>query len=104
MQDTGLELRVAEMEAAYARCEENARALREALSAWEGDLETFFRLMKYYEGGQWEADKAACEAGELPPGQPCGVLCEDAIYDLYGDMRNLSTDMLAAVLRWNRWE
>lgn len=104
VQGSELELRVAEMEAVCNRCAESIEALRVALSAWEGDLESFFRLMEYYESGQWLEDKEASEAGELPPDQPCGVLSEDTVYTMYGDMGALATDMLAAVLRWSRWE
>ena len=93
MADRECEQRVAKMEEVYNRCAAGTRALQEALQGWEGDLNDFFALMEYYGSEEW-----------YPPDLPCGVLGEDTVYDLYGDMRGIALDMLEAALRWLRKE
>jgi len=39
-------------------------------------------LNAYYTSGQWREDYEADERGELPPDLKCGVLSQDALYDL----------------------
>ena len=39
-------------------------------------------LDEYYSSGQWREDYEANESGELPPDMKCGVLSQDALYDL----------------------
>ena len=60
--------------------------------------------MEYYGSEEWYKDREASAGGELPPDLPCGVLGEDTVYDLYGDMRGIALDMLEAALRWLRKE
>ena len=104
MADRECEQRVAKMEEVYNRCAAGTRALQEALQGWEGNLNDFFALMEYYGSEEWYKDREACAGGELPPDLPCGVLGEDTVYDLYGDMRGIVLDMLEAALRWLRKE
>lgn len=59
--------------------------LNRACSAWEAMLPAYRRLSDYYQSEQWMADHEASNAGELPEGLLCGVLSEDAVYDLFID-------------------
>ena len=43
-------------------------------------------LIRYYENGQWLADYQRDERGELPPGLKRGVLSEDGLYNLLGEL------------------
>lgn len=47
-------------------------------------------LTRYYEGGEWMADYAQDERGELPIDLKRGVLSEDAVYNLLCDLAALS--------------
>lgn len=53
-------------------------------------LPAYRRLSDYYQSEQWMADHEASNAGELPEGLLCGVLSEDAVYDLFIDQRELA--------------
>ena len=59
------------------------------LSDYEAAMERFVAVQEkiaelnaYYGSRDWWADFDAWEAGELPPGLPCGVLSEDAVWNL----------------------
>ena len=67
--------RVAAMEAAFDRA-------RAALAAGETGGEDFAVLTAYMDGGQWQKDYEADEAGLLPRDMKRGVLSEDGLYDL----------------------
>ena len=43
-------------------------------------------LIDYYENGQWLADYECDERGELPKDLKRGVLAEDTIYNLIGEL------------------
>jgi len=43
-------------------------------------------LIDYYENGQWLADYECDERGELPKDLKRGVLAEDTIYNLVGEL------------------
>lgn len=96
--------RVMLMENRYNRCAEITESLWDALRLWEAEVQEFWKLMEYYESEEWSADRAASDVGLLPAEQPCGVLSEDAIYNLFCDMRGVSLDMAEAALRWLRRE
>lgn len=49
-------------------------------------------LTSYYDGGQWLEDYQCDERGELPTALKRGVLSEDGVYNLLGDIRSLSED------------
>ena len=42
-------------------------------------------LTDYYDGGTWQKDYKADEAGKLPADLKRGVLSQDALYDLLSD-------------------
>ncbi|MBR5509597.1 MAG: DUF4298 domain-containing protein [Lachnospiraceae bacterium] len=53
----------------------------------DASIQEMFRiLMEYYENGQWLADYECDERGELPVDLKRGVLSEDGVYDLIGEL------------------
>lgn len=50
------------------------------------DPEKLQLLNAYYTSGQWREDYEADERGELPPDLKRGVLAQDALYDLLGEV------------------
>ena len=51
-------------------------------SEWQRLLPQIRELENYY-GEQWQADYNAYDQGEIPSDTPCGVLIEDAVYNLF---------------------
>ena len=61
----------------------------------------FDLLSEYYGSKQWFTDFDDSNAGKLPVGLPCGVLSEDAVYDLIADNNELM-ELLSEVERRSR--
>lgn len=83
--------------------EERLNAGRRAADALAAALEDFRSrerdmktLMDYYGSPDWFADLESCDRGELPPDLRCGVLSEDAVYDLLTDCRELQRELTGA--------
>lgn len=51
-------------------------------------------LSQYYGSEEWYQDLAAYDAGKLPEDIRCGVLSEDAVYDLLAKRREIAIRML----------
>ena len=96
--------RIARMEQFSNECQQANDRLQEALDRWRKILPRARELTDYYYSDSWRQDVDAFNAGNLPEDLACGVLCEDTIYDLYGDFQNLSLDMLEAAVQWLRPE
>lgn len=56
-------------------------------------------LSQYYGSEEWYQDLAAYDTGKLPEGIACGVLSEDAVYDLLAKRRELAIKMLKLATR-----
>ena len=50
------------------------------------DPEDLRKLKEYYENGQWLEDYERDERGEFPPDLKRGVLSQDGLYDLLGEI------------------
>lgn len=77
------------------RCGEAVAALGQALSQYisvKGDLR---KLEAYYGSPDWLTDKEMQESGALPEGLRCGVLSEDAVYDLLTEESELKRALQA---------
>lgn len=68
---------------------EAVQKLRASLDAYLALREDRALLYAYYGSPEWFSDKAAQESGQLPPDLKCGVLSEDAVYDLITAEREL---------------
>ena len=85
--------RIAAMEAAFDRTEAAVRALMQALDEYETVKVDIDRLTDYLESGAWRDDFEMDEAGFVPTDLKRGVLSEDALYNLLGDIVSLHEQM-----------
>lgn len=85
--------RIAAMEAAFDRTEAAVRALMQALDEYETVKVDIDRLTDYLESGAWREDFEMDEAGFVPADLKRGVLSEDALYNLLGDIVSLHEQM-----------
>ena len=76
--------------------------LEAALNAYTENAEEIRKLEKYYTGGEWRKDLEAWENGRLPEDLRCGVLSEDAVYDLLTDESALLDSLKEAVSRYQK--
>jgi len=81
--------RIVAMEAAYDRTALAVRMLESALDTYETVKVDIDRLTEYLESGAWREDYEADEAGLVPGDLKRGVLSEDGLYDLLGDIVRL---------------
>lgn len=85
--------RIAAMEAAFDRTEAAVRALMQALDEYETVKVDIDRLTDYLESGAWREDFEMDDAGFVPTDLKRGVLSEDALYNLLGDIVSLHEQM-----------
>ena len=78
--------RITAMEAAFDRTAEAVHALSAALDAYETIKVDIDRLTEYLDSGAWRDDFDADEAGLVPRDLKRGVLSEDGLYNLLGDI------------------
>ena len=78
--------RIAAMEAAFDRTALAVRMMESALDTYETVKVDIDRLTEYLESGAWRADFEADEAGLVPRDLKRGVLSEDGLYNLLGDI------------------
>lgn len=81
-----IQQRIAAMEAAFERTSEAVKALEQALDQYETVKIDIDRLTDYLDSGAWREDFEADEAGLIPKGIKRGVLSEDGLYNLLGDI------------------
>lgn len=86
--------RINSMEAIY----DNSRACIDELSAamekYAAIRKDLLKLEKYYTSDRWLKDYDDMAAGKLPSDLKCGILSEDAIYDLLNDDTDIIKTML----------
>ena len=59
------------------------------------EVEPAYReLSQYYGGSEWWEDKTFSEAKDFPEDLSCGVLSEDGLYNILGDLHSLAIQML----------
>ncbi|MBR2578317.1 MAG: DUF4298 domain-containing protein [Erysipelotrichaceae bacterium] len=81
--------RIEKMEVLLDEARKITDDLDKALEAYEKVQKKLDRLEKYYTGPNWMKDYEAYEKGMLPKDIKCGVLSEDAVYDLLTDREDL---------------
>lgn len=70
---------------------ETLMAEMEALQEkWQNLQPEIGELFEYYFNGDWRADYAAFDEGEIPAGTPCGVLSEDSVYNLVASQQGIA--------------
>ena len=85
--------RIAAMEAAFDRPAAAVQALEKALDDYETIKVDIDRLTDYLETNAWREDFEADEAGLVPKDLKRGVLSEDGLYNLLGDIVSLHERM-----------
>ena len=85
--------RIVAMEAAFDRTAAAVKNMMEALDAYETVRVDIDRLTDYLDSGAWREDFEADEAGFVPGDLKRGVLSEDALYNLLGDIVSLHEQM-----------
>lgn len=85
--------RIVAMEAAFDRTAAAVKNLMDALDAYETVRVDIDRLTDYLDSGAWREDFEADEAGFVPGDLKRGVLSEDALYNLLGDIVSLHEQM-----------
>lgn len=88
-----IQQRIAAMEAAFERTSEAVKALEQALDQYETVKIDIDRLTDYLDSGAWREDFEADEAGLIPKGIKRGVLSEDGLYNLLGDIVEVNEKM-----------
>ena len=118
--------RIEEMEKYLNECTEAVRGLGEQLDNMDAVRDKMISLFQYYGSEAWYEDRGeedgfdagesaesgdsgtdpggSAESGAADALPPCGVLSEDAVYDLITDVRDAAFDMmeLAADILKNR--
>ena len=85
--------RIEKMEAYLDEIRKATDDLDKALEAYEGTRKKYTQLENYYTGPRWMKDFEDYEAGKLPKDLKCGVLSEDAVYDLLTNRKDLAVRM-----------
>lgn len=85
--------RIAAMEAALDRTAAAVEALAAALDCYETIQVDIDRLTEYLDSGAWRADYDADEAGLVPRDMKRGVLSEDALFNVLGDIVSVNEKM-----------
>ena len=86
--------RIQEMEKLLNESQKALENFDEALTEFKSVQEKIEKLEAYYTSKRWMKDYEDYEAGKIPKELPCGVLSEDAVYDLLTENRELILEML----------
>jgi hypothetical protein len=86
--------RIEEMESILNRLTTVLSEADGLLTEMEGAIPSYEKIKQYYCGPLQREDVDAYDAGKIPPDVPCGVLSEDAIYNLFFEYRNTAIRML----------
>lgn len=78
--------RIKDLEYKFSEVSRVLAALDMALDEFSGVKSYIDDLREYMESGQWKADFEADERGEIPADLERGVLSEDGLYDLLGEV------------------
>lgn len=84
--------RVAEMGAILNKHTDAVKAFKKALAAFDEAQIAYDKLDAYYSSKDWFDDVDAYDKGEITV--DCGVLTEDAVYDLIGDNYEMAKEMI----------
>ncbi len=86
--------RIQEMEKLLNECRKVLDDCDKALSDFRSIQQKIEELEAYYTGKKWMKDYDDYVMGRIPKDLPCGVLSEDAVYDLLTQNRDLILEML----------
>lgn len=86
--------RISEMEKILNDHNDLIEKLREAIEKFADHQDEYRKLSDYYSSETYFEDLERYDRGEIPEDLPCGVLSEDAVFDLFGENYNVAIDML----------
>lgn len=86
--------RIEKMEKILNNHSKNIENLKKQLSIFRESQKDYSKLSKYYSSKEYFSDLESYDRGELPDDLQCGVLSEDAVFDLIGENFNIAIDML----------
>lgn len=86
--------RIEEMEKIYDESEKILKELEILLDKFEKNQSDFQKLSRYYSSEEWMKDFDDSNKNLLPKDLKCGILSEDAVYNLIGDNYNMAIRML----------
>ena len=81
--------RITYMEQILDEATEAVSSLSEALKKYAAIQDKLQELIAYYSSKQWRQDFDDDSAGKIPCDLKCGVLSEDAVYNLLADISDL---------------
>ena len=90
--------RIEKMEALLNECSEGIAGFEPALEKFAALQEKINELSAYYSSPEWMSDYDDSNSGKLPKGLKCGVLSEDAVFDLLTDERRIAIQMMETAL------
>lgn len=74
-------------------------ALNDACKNWEELFPQYRELSEYYGSEQWHDDREDFDLGKFPEREPCGVLSEDAVYNLLVEQRETALYVAKTALK-----
>lgn len=86
--------RIEQMEVYLDKGEAQVEQLLQLVENFATTQEELTQLFDYYGSEQWFEDKEASDNYQLPPELKCGILSEDAIYNLMTEHRALAIRLL----------
>ena len=86
--------RIEEMEKILDKSADIFREVNLALDKLEKNFSDYRKLDENYSSKNWFSDANDYNNGNLPQDLKCGVLSEDAAYDLFGDGHELAIRMV----------
>ena len=84
--------KIAEMEQILNEMNDLSEKVASVLEEWNESQEKYNRLSDYYQSQQWFDDNQAFCEGKIDI--PCGVLSEDAVFDLFTLQRGLALETI----------
>ena len=85
---------ITKMEKILNRTDELITEMEKLLEKWEQNQQDFNELMKYYTGEERWKDLEDDRLKIIPQDLPRGVLSEDAVFNTYGNRKDLSIKMI----------
>lgn len=90
---------IEQMEKDLNLCAEVLQKYEEILIQYREVQEKIRTLSAYYGSAQWREDFEDSENGRLPKDLKCGVLTEDAVWNLLTDNKELTVEMLETAVQ-----
>ncbi len=91
--------RIVKMEALLDECSAGMEEFESALEKFEATREKLNELSRYYSSPEWMSDFDDSNNGKLPKGLKCGVLSEDAVYNLLSTEHSIALQMMETSLK-----